>query len=94
MDGDCFRNRKIRGGSPRSDYQRGSPRAAYIYPISNISSRRIKMRIKNESKDWRDVIVLPRSSILFPGIRIILRPSEIQDIRLIFNLLEMFHFLC
>lgn len=52
------------------------------------------MRIKNESKDWRDVIVLPRSSILFPGIHIILVPSETQDIRLISNLLEMFHFLC
>lgn len=36
-------------------------------PISNISSRGIKMRIKNESKDWRNVIVLSRFSILFPG---------------------------
>lgn len=39
----------------------------HISAWSNIPFRGIKMRIKNEWKDWRNVIVLPGFSIWFPG---------------------------
>lgn len=112
--GDCFRNREVRierrggvpsaEGSPRRGYHRESSRCRIDLrgPRSNIPFPGLKMRIKNESKDWRDVIVLSRFSIsLAPRIENpnypqapppLPRRRETPDTSLISNLLKMFNF--